>query len=95
MLVLAREGESSYKVVTRTTITRLPIRVLATKSHRWHDIGVKVQGGGIIHAYEARLRFDGHTYPSNPAVLPAQQLKKKIDGKVVLSLNDEGVLLYN
>src|SRR5580658_6642836 len=31
MLVLAPEG-TSYRVVTRTTITRLPIRVLATKS---------------------------------------------------------------
>jgi hypothetical protein len=41
MLVLAAK-RASYEFVTETTITRLPIRVLATKSHGWHDIGVWV-----------------------------------------------------
>ena len=46
MLVLVPE-RASYEVVTETTVTRLPIRLLATMSHGWHDIGVWVQGGGI------------------------------------------------
>ena len=62
--VLAPQG-SSYKVVAHLTITRLPIRVLKTKSNGWHDITVQMQGGGIVNAYEAKLSFNGRTYPSN------------------------------
>ncbi len=54
--------------VTNISITRPPIRVLPTVTHGWHDLGVMVAGGGIIPGYEARLRFDGHSYPSNPTV---------------------------
>jgi hypothetical protein len=74
MLILAPEGES-YRVVTETTITRPPIRVLATKSNGWHDISVLVAGGGIQPGYEAGISFDGKTYPSNPSVLPAHPLE--------------------
>ena len=59
-----------YRVVMRSTITRLPIRRLATRSHGWSDLGVKVGGGGIMILYEAALRFDGHRYPSNPTLAP-------------------------
>src|SRR5579859_3880939 len=69
MLILAPEG-ASYRVVTKTTITRPPIRVLATKSNGWHDISVVVSGGGIS-VHEVELSFDGKTYPSNPSVPPA------------------------
>jgi hypothetical protein len=80
ILSLTRTG---YRVVTTTTITQLPIRVLASISHGWHDLGVQVAGGGIIPGYEARLRFDGHRYPSNPSVPPAIRLKGS-SGKVLI-----------
>lgn len=60
----------SYRIVTRLTVTRPPIRVLEASTHGWNDLGVRVAGGGI-QAYEARLRFDGRAYPSNPTVAPA------------------------
>lgn len=85
MLVLAPTG-SSYEVIARVTITRPPIRVLVTRSHGWHDIGVWVQGGGIQPGYEARLSFNGKTYPSNPSVLPARRLAKHIPGDTVIPL---------
>jgi hypothetical protein len=96
MLILAPEG-NSYRVIAETTITRPPIRVLATKSNGWHDIAVRVQGGGILHPYEVRLSFDGKTYPSNPTRSPARRLTEKVDGKVVVpvtALTEGGKPLY-
>ncbi len=77
--------DSSYRTVTKITIARLPIRVLATKSNGWHDLGIWVQGGGIQHGYEAKLSFNGMTYPSNPPMPPARRLTRKVAGKVVVS----------
>jgi hypothetical protein len=94
MLVLEPK-RTSFSVVTKTTITRLPIRVLATKLNGWHDISVRVQGGGVEPGYEARLSFDGKTYPSNPSVLPAQRVVGKIEGEVVVPLSAEGTPLYH
>ncbi|MGA7905811.1 MAG: hypothetical protein WCA16_00290, partial [Candidatus Sulfotelmatobacter sp.] len=45
MLILAAEG-TSYRVVAKTTITRLPIRVLVKKSNGWHDISVVARTNG-------------------------------------------------
>jgi len=93
MLILAPEGES-YRVVTRTTVTRLPIRVLTTKSNGWHDISVVVAGGGIQPGYEAELSFDGRTYPSNPTVSPARRLTGKARGETVITATTKDQALY-
>jgi len=93
MLILAPEGES-YRVVTRTTVTGLPIRVLTTKSNGWHDISVVVAGGGIQPAYEAELCFDGTTYPSNPTVIPARRLRGKVHVKTVITVTTRDQALY-
>ena len=50
-LILARDGDS-WKLLTKISITRPPIRVLAGKSSGWRSIGVWVQGGGIQPGYE-------------------------------------------
>jgi hypothetical protein len=92
MLILAPEG-TSYRVVTETTITRPPIRILDTKSNGWHDIGVVVTGGGIA-GYEAVLPFDGKTYPTNPSVPPARRSIEKIRGQTVISVTAQEQLLY-
>jgi len=70
LLILTRKA-ASYRIVTETTITRPPVRVLRRASHGWRDITVWVAGGGIEPPYEAVLRFNGTTYPSNPSVPPA------------------------
>ena len=74
LVVLSPQG-TSYRVVLRSTVTQLPIRVLQTSTRGWRDVGVTVAGGVITRAYTARLRFDGHRYPSNPTVPPAVPLK--------------------
>jgi uncharacterized low-complexity protein len=75
LVVLSPKG-SSYRVVLRSTVTQLPIRLLATATSGWRDIAVTVAGGGITRPYMARLRFNGHRYPSNPTVAPAVPLKR-------------------
>jgi hypothetical protein len=92
-LVLARR-DSSYRLVTSITISRPPIRVLTSSSNGWRDIGIWVQGGGIQPGYEAKLQFDGKSYPSNPSVPPAKPLTEKVAGQVIVPLEPEGTVLY-
>ena len=92
-LILGPEG-LSYRVIAKITITRPPIRVLPTKSNGWHDIAVQVDGGGVVHAYEAELSFDGKTYPSNPSMPPARRLLEIVPGKVAVSATYEALPLY-
>jgi hypothetical protein len=93
MLVLKPKG-STYEVVTETSVTRPPIRVLDAESHGWHNIGVWVQGGGIQPGYEAELAFDGRSYPRNPSVPPARHVRTKVSGKEVISSKAKTTPLY-
>jgi hypothetical protein len=77
--------QSSFRIVSRITITRPPIRVLERKSNGWHDFTVWVEGGGIQPGYEADLPFDGESYATNPTVPPAHRLSPKTAGRVVIS----------
>ncbi len=92
MLILAPEV-ASFKVITETTVTRLPIRVLNTKSSGWYDISVLVAGGGI-DAHEAELSFNGQSYPTNPTTPPARPLSDTVDGKTVIPETAKGMPLY-
>jgi hypothetical protein len=83
-LILTQHGPT-WRIVTNITITRPPIRILKTMSHGWHSIGVWVQGGGIQLGYEAELRFNGKTYPSNPTAAPARRLPTTSAGEVVIN----------
>ena len=69
LLVLQKQGKT-YHLVLRSTVTRLPVRLLATKSHGWRDIAVNVAGGGTTPR-TVRLRFNGFNYPSNPTFAPS------------------------
>lgn len=92
-LILTR-SKSSWKIVTKLTITRPPIRVLKGATNGWRNITVWVEGGGIYPGYEALLRFDGSSYPRNPTVPPAQKLEREVEGAVVISPTQEAVPLY-
>ena len=94
LLVLKSNG-ASYAVVGRTTITRLPIRLLASKTHGWSDIGVWVEGGGIEPGYEALLPFDGVSYPRNPSTSPGRPVPAGTRGHILIPLTAQGVPLYD
>jgi len=89
MLVLRQDQEEHYRIVTETTITRLPIRVLATRTNGWNDLAVTVAGGGIQTSHQARLAFNGRKYPSNPTVSPAKRLPANTPGSTLIRLDAE------
>lgn len=90
--ILAKKG-ASWKVVSKISNTRTPIRVLPETSHGWHSIGVLVAGGGITKAYEAVLRFDGKSYPRNPTVPPATRANAAV-GEVLIPSTQNAKALY-
>jgi hypothetical protein len=83
MLILTTQN-AHYKVITRATITRLPIRLLSTRTNGWRDLAVTVAGGGILKAYEAKLTFNGRKYPGNPTVAPAVKLPANTPGTILI-----------
>jgi hypothetical protein len=91
-LVLRKDG-MSWKVISKITVTRPPIRVLPETSHDWHSIGVFVVGGGINPGYEAVLKFDGKSYPRNPTIPPVFRAKSS-EGDVVISSTKGATALY-
>ena len=93
MLILESDG-STYRVITKVMTTRPPIRVLSTKTNGWHDLAVRVQGGGVVHAYEAKLPFNGKSYPIRPSVPAARPLATEIAGEVIVSTSVVGEPLY-
>ncbi|MFN3560016.1 MAG: hypothetical protein ACK4UQ_12110 [Brevundimonas sp.] len=86
LMILRRSGDG-YAVVGDTTVTRAPIRLLSTRTNGLPDIGVHVAGGGVTEGYEARLRFDGARYPSNPTVAPAERVTEA-EGVVLITDDD-------
>lgn len=86
LLVLEQAG-TTFKQRARVSVTRAPIRVAPTTSHGWHDLVVRVGGGGS-GARDAVLRFNGARYPGNPTVPPAK-LRSANDQSGELVLDDE------
>lgn len=85
LLILAQKGYSyDYTIISKIVDVRPPVRVLSTITNGWHDLSVGVKGGGSVHAHEARLRFDGKSYPTSPTVPSAPQLSAKIQGEVIV-----------
>jgi hypothetical protein len=82
-LIFALHG-TEYKMISRIGLSRPPIIVLSKHSNGWRDLAVFVAGGGILPGYFAKLQFDGKAYPDNPTVDPAQPLKSKPAGAIVI-----------
>ena len=82
LLILARQADS-YRVVTETSMVRMPIRILDAQSHGWRNLSAWVQGSGLFSGYETELAFDGETYPANLSRPPAPRLQGLASGEVV------------
>jgi hypothetical protein len=93
LFVLGAKG-GGYEVISKSTVTRPPVRILESKSNGWQDIAVHVGGGGISAGYEARLRFDGKSYPSNPSLLPPEESGSR-SGHIVIDSSSPATSLYN
>ena len=74
---------ASWREVAELTIVNAPVRLLTTRTRGWRDLAVHVRGGGIEIPYEARIRFDGRTYASNPSMAP--RIRGRAAGPVLIS----------
>ena len=73
---------AAWRKVAELSIANAPIRLLNTRTRGWRDLGVSVRGGGIEIPRDARMRFDGTTYASNPSMAP--RLPRGTPGRVLI-----------
>lgn len=92
-LLILEPTQSSFRVLGRVTIVRLPIRLLPSSESGHPDIAVRVQGGGVQIGYESVLSFKGTAYPNNPSIPPSRRVKKNV-GRTIIATEDNGILLY-
>jgi hypothetical protein len=74
---------ASWREVAELTIVNAPVRLLDTRTRGWRDLAVHVRGGGMEIPHEARIRFDGRTYASNPSLSP--RLRGRAPGRVLIA----------
>lgn len=90
--VLLEPNGLSFKVIQKFTLARLPIKILPSLTHGWHDLAMPVQGGGIS-GHVAVLQYNGSKYPSNPSMAPPLKSNDLPSG-AELPLQQFGDLLY-
>ena len=62
-MLVFRGRRDRFALVSRSTITNVPIRVLPDTTHGWRTLIVYSKGVGDV-----LLRFDGLRYPPNPSL---------------------------
>lgn len=67
-LLVFHNGDTGYRLLSRTRPARPPVAVSPRVHNGWHDLLVGVGGGGTV-AGTVALQFDGSGYPDNPALL--------------------------
>jgi hypothetical protein len=87
LVVLTPRGRS-WRTVSTTSVTSLPITLLATRSHGWRDLSAFAVGGGITHGYGARVRFHGRGYGDTPEGPVGRS------GRVLIPSNDRSRPLF-
>jgi hypothetical protein len=91
LYIYTPEG-ASWREVAELTIVNAPVRLLSTRSRGWRDLAVHVRGGGIEIPREARIRFDGTTYASNPSLAP--RIRGRAPGRVLIGEGSESRRLF-
>ena len=69
-LLILRPTADGWEQVGNVSRVSNPVRLLTTSTNGLPDIGVTVSGGGGPPAYEARVAFDGESYPRFPSDEP-------------------------
>lgn len=77
LLVLQGDSEN-YKVISKSTVTREPIRVAESASAGWQDL--------IVHSAGADrfMIFDGSHYPTNPSMVSSASEKQLASATTLL-----------
>jgi hypothetical protein len=79
----------TFKVLSRTPIVQLPVKVLTSRAHGWSDLAVGV-GGGRAKSRLVKLSFNGKGYAGNPSTSPHVSAKL---GTVLIAENERGEAL--
>ncbi len=65
-MLIFKNDHYTYSLLSRSTVTRSPIRVSSVATNGWKDLIVSTRGVG-----DAIMQFDGTAYPGNPSMQPA------------------------
>jgi hypothetical protein len=65
LFLVFKGSANGYSLVSRSTVTSPPIRILESSHLRWKDLIVHSNGVGDVF-----MQFDGTGYPSNPSLEP-------------------------
>jgi len=84
---------SGFRSLRSILVTRLPIGVLPGKHHGWHDLTVRVGGGGLVAGYVAVVPYVGWSYAFNPTSAPAHPIASGVDPKILIAADDPGFVL--
>jgi hypothetical protein len=68
-LEILRGTQLGFEFLSRSTISREPIQILAERRFGWYSFTVSVSGGGA-KSCNAVMRFNGQKYPLNPSLAP-------------------------
>ena len=92
LLVLTPQG-NGWRQIGHLTVVNPPVRLLATQSHGWRDLGVHVAGGGA-RARDVRVTFSGRAYASNPSMLPTHRVGRPTSNRTLIIDDDPGRPLF-
>ena len=92
LLVFTRNRQS-WRLHSDIAGGHTPFRLLSTQSHGWHDIGVFVAGGGA-EPHEARLSFEGSTYPDHPYDAPRTAIGRDASARVLIRRDEAGNRIF-
>jgi hypothetical protein len=90
--LLLEPQQSSFRVMQKLTLVGLPIRVLPSVTHGWHDMAMWVRGAGMSGQVVV-LQYDGMKYPDSPLTAPPLAPNEPMDG-FELPLNGQGEALH-
>ncbi|SHK38088.1 S-layer homology domain-containing protein [Desulforamulus aeronauticus] len=93
------QKNQGFELLQKFTLIRNPIIISNEKTKGWHDIIIKISGGGVTPHYVS-LKFDGEKYPNTS---DGEELKnEKIEGTGLISNdiakdfeNQKGLYLSN
>ena len=77
--------KDGFTYASGSTITKLPVYVLPSKTNGWHDIAVTIGGGGLKGG-TVILKYNGRGYPLNPALQPSFPVDPNLPGIAKLPL---------
>jgi hypothetical protein len=66
-LEIFRGTKQGFEFISKSTISREPIGILAERRFGWYSFTVSVSGGGAKPCH-ALMRFSGQKYPLNPSM---------------------------